>query len=101
MKALVWIVTWLAAGIWSVIAWGAHVLIGIAGNTASSNADLIPVDPETVELVSWLATLGTSLGEWVVITIWAIVSLALLGFGYVGARLVAKRSQRVINDPRH
>jgi hypothetical protein len=101
MKTLVWIVAWLAVGIWSVIAWGAHVLIGFAGNTASSNADLIPVDPETVELVSWLAMLGTSLGEWIVIAIWAVVSLVLLGLGYVGARLVSKRSQRIIDEPRH
>ncbi len=92
MKVLIWIATWAAVGIWSLLAWTVHLVINLAGNTASSNADILPVDPETIELVSWLAALGTSVGEWIVIAIWAIVSLVLLGLGYVGARLVGRRS---------
>ena len=81
MKTLIWIVTAGVVGLWSLVAWITHGLVGVAGQLVASNADLIPADPLLVEWASWLAASGTGLGEWLVIVVWAFVSLVLLALG--------------------
>lgn len=90
MKTLIWIVTAAAIGLWSLLAWIAHGLIGVAGGLATSNADIIPADPMLVEWASWLAMAGTGVGEWLVVVIWAIVSLLLLGLGFAAGALAPR-----------
>jgi hypothetical protein len=87
MKKLIWFGTAAALVVWSLIAWVIHGLVGVAGNLASSNADILPVPPEAVEWTSWLALLGTSVGEWLVVAVWAIVSLVIAGLGFAGGKL--------------
>jgi hypothetical protein len=88
MKSLVWILTWTVIGIWSAFAWIAHSLIGVGGGLIANNADLVPSSPEVVEWTSWLATVGTSVGEWAVIGIWAVVSLLIYVIGFAVTRLL-------------
>jgi hypothetical protein len=90
MKTLIWIVTAAAIGVWSLLAWIAHGLIGVAGGLAAGNADIIPADPMLVEWASWLAMAGTGVGEWLVVAIWAIVSLVLLGLGFAAGALAPR-----------
>lgn len=90
MKTLIWIVTAAAIGVWSLLAWIAHGLIGVAGGLAAGNADIIPADPMFVEWASWLAMVGTGVGEWFVVAIWAIVSLVLLGLGFAAGALAPR-----------
>ncbi len=90
MKTLIWIVTAAAIGVWSLLAWIAHGLIGVAGGLAAGNADIIPADPMFVEWASWLAMAGTGVGEWFVVAIWAIVSLVLLGLGFAAGALAPR-----------
>lgn len=88
MRTLIWLLTIVAVGLWSAIAWAAHVLIGIGGNLASSNADLLPGAPELAEWASWFAVLGTGAGEWLVIAIWAVVSAVIIAIGFLVSRLI-------------
>jgi hypothetical protein len=90
MKTLIWIVTAAAVGLWSLVAWITHGLVGVAGQLVASNADLIPADPLLVEWASWLAASGTGVGEWLVVILWAFVSLVLLALGFAATRLVPR-----------
>ena len=90
MKNLIWIATAIVVGLWSLLAWITHGLVSVAGNLVASNADLIPADPLLIEWASWLASAGTGVGEWLVVAIWAFVSLILLALGFVATKLVPR-----------
>jgi hypothetical protein len=90
MKTLIWAATALVLGLWSFLAWVTHGLIGVAGNLVANNADIIPADPLLVEWASWLAGAGTGVGEWLVVALWAFVSLILLAMGFVATKLVPR-----------
>jgi hypothetical protein len=90
MKTLIWILTATVIGLWSLLAWITHGLVGVAGSLVSSNADLLPADPLLVEWASWLASAGTGVGEWLVILLWGFVSLVLLALGFVLTKLVPR-----------
>jgi hypothetical protein len=90
MKTLIWIVTGVVVGLWSLLAWITHGLVGVAGNLVANNADIIPADPLLVEWASWLASAGTGVGEWLVVAVWALVSLVMLAAGFVLTKLVPR-----------
>jgi len=92
MKTLIWFATSAVIVIWSLVAWLTHGLVGLAGSLLATNADLVPADPMLVEWASWLAHTGTGVGEWLVVALWAVVSLVLLGLGFVATKLVARAS---------
>ena len=83
MQKLVFIVTVTALLVWSGVAWLAHTLIRLGGQAVANNADVMPADPEFVELASWLAVFGTGVGEWIVIIVWAAVAAVILALGFV------------------
>ena len=90
MKNLIWIATAIVVGLWSLLAWITHGLVSVAGNLVANNADLIPADPLLIEWASWLASAGTGVGEWLVVAVWALVSMVLLAVGFVATRLVPR-----------
>lgn len=90
MKTLIWIVTAGILGLWSLLAWIVHGLVGVAGHLIASNADVIPADPLLVEWASWIASAGTGVGEWLVVIVWALVSAVLLALGFVGTKLMPR-----------
>jgi hypothetical protein len=90
MKNLIWIATAIVVGLWSLLAWITHGLVSVAGSLVANNADLLPADPLLIEWASWLASAGTGVGEWLVIAVWAFVSLILLAIGFVATQLVPR-----------
>lgn len=90
MKTLIWIATAVVLGLWSLVAWITHGLIGVAGSLVASNADIVPADPLLIEWASWLASAGTGVGEWLVVIVWGFVSLVILALGFVGTKLVPR-----------
>ena len=94
MKTLIWIITAAVIGLWSLVAWITHGLVGVAGGLIAANADIVPADPLLVEWASWLASAGTGIGEWLVIIVWALVSAVLLAMAAVGVRLMPRLSAR-------
>jgi hypothetical protein len=93
MKTLIWIATAVVLGLWSLLAWITHGLVSVAGNLVANNADIIPADPLLIEWASWLASAGTGVGEWLVVAVWAFVSLILLAVGFVATKLVPRFRQ--------
>ena len=93
MRTLVWVLTAAILGVWSLVAWAAYALLGVGGNAVSANADLIPGSPELVEFASWLAVFGTDVGEWLIAAVWAVVSLIVLGLGFIASRLIPRATQ--------
>lgn len=91
MRTIVWALTVLLVLLWSGLAWVAYELVGVGGNLVASNADIVPVDPMVIEWASWLATAGTGVGEWLVVAIWAFVSLILMAVAYVITRLLPRQ----------
>lgn len=99
MKTFIWIITAAVLGLWSLLAWFAHGLVGVAGGLIASNADMVPADPLLVEWASWLATAGTGVGEWLVVAVWAVVSLVLIGLGFAATRLLPRFNARYAAAP--
>lgn len=90
MKTIIWIITAAVIGIWSLLAWFTHGLVGVAGGLIAANADIVPADPLLVEWASWLASAGTGIGEWLVVIVWAVVSLVLVAAGFAATRLLPR-----------
>jgi hypothetical protein len=92
MRRAVWLFAWAAVVVWSLVAWGAHGLLGMFGDVAVRNADVVTGDPETVEFLAWgLATLR-DLGLVAVLLVWGFVSLLILAAAALFSRLVGQRS---------
>jgi hypothetical protein len=94
MRKLIGAITAAVIAVWSLIAWIVYKLIGFGGNVAAANVDIVPVDPEAVEWLSWLAQFGASLGEWAVIAVWAIVAAIIALIGYIAAQVVPNKADR-------
>lgn len=90
MRTLIWATTAVVLAGWSALAWLAHGLIGVGGNLVASNADLIPADPVLIEWASWLASAGTGVGEWLVVALWAVVSLVIAALGFLATRFAPR-----------
>lgn len=90
MRRAVWIFAWLAVAVWSLVAWGAYGLLGVFGDVAVRNADVVTGHPETVELLAWgLATLR-DLGLVAVVLVWGFVSLLILAAAAILGRFVGR-----------
>ena len=90
MKTLVWTLTAAALLLWSLVAWVTHGLVGVAGSLVAGNVDLLPADPLLTEWAWWFASVGTGLGEWLVVAVWAVVSLGLVALAFVATRLLPR-----------
>lgn len=95
MKTIIWIVAAAVIGLWSLLAWVTHGLVGVAGSLIAANADIVPADPLLVEWASWLAAAGTGVGEWLVVIVWAVVSLLIAGAAFAATRLLPRFSARL------
>jgi hypothetical protein len=97
MQRLIWILTWVAVALWSGLAWATHGLLQWGGAAAAANADVIPVEPILVEWASWLALLGSDIASWLMIALWASVTLVILAIGFVGAKLAPRIGAQLKN----
>ena len=91
MKTLIWFGTAVLVGLWSLVAWAAYALVGASGTILSTNADIIPVDPELIEWASWLAVLGADIGSWLVIAIWGVVTAVMLAAAFIVTKILPDR----------
>jgi hypothetical protein len=88
MRKILWPIVVLGIVVWSALAWIANAVIQWGGNIASSNVDQVPVDPETVEMFSWLAIFGTDVLQWMVIAVWGLGVVIALALGFLGQKLL-------------
>jgi hypothetical protein len=91
MRTLVWMLAWASVALWSLVAWMGHGLVGFAGDVVADNADVAPVTPEGVELLSGLVDWIAWAGQGAVVAVWAIGALAILAAAAVVVRLLGGR----------
>ncbi len=93
MKGLIWGIAIVLAAIWSLVAWAGHGLIGFAGRLLADNADLAPVDPEGVVLISEWTDVLAGFGQGTVAVIWGIGLLLIVGLAALAAKIAAPSRQ--------
>ncbi|MGE0008478.1 MAG: hypothetical protein AB7S92_23225 [Parvibaculaceae bacterium] len=90
MRNVIWIIAWLCVGLWTALAALGYWIIGAVTGLAADNADKVGADPETVELINWLALVLQNVGEIVAIILWAVISLAILGVAWAVTRFTGR-----------
>jgi hypothetical protein len=103
----VWILTWAAIAVWSLLAWGAYGLLDLVGGLAAGGAGAVALDPGVSSVVVWIVNLVKGLGLFAVLAVWGFVSVVMLAFGWVlskalggpGARVDVSYYQRSVHPP--
>jgi hypothetical protein len=95
VRRLVWALAWTAVAVWSLLAWGAYGLLDLVGGLAAGGAGTIAVDPTAGAVVSWIVNAIKGLGLFAIVAIWGFVSVVILGFGWVMARIAGGPGTRV------
>lgn len=90
MKPLVLGIGVVVLAIWSLVAWIGHAVLEAAGSWGSMNADMLPVPPEWVVLVSETLGWATDFSAVIVITIWTIGAVVIGGVTLIGAFLAGR-----------
>ncbi len=87
MRRLVWALAWTAVAVWSLLAWGAYGLLDLVGGLAAGGAGSIAVDPGIGSVVAWIVNAIKGLGLFAIVAVWGFVSLVILAFGWLMARV--------------
>ncbi len=87
MRRLVWALAWTAVAVWSLLAWGAYGLLDLVGGLAAGGAVSIALDPGVGSVVTWTVNALKGLGLFAIVAVWGFVSLVILAFGWLMARV--------------
>lgn len=77
--------------IWTILAFGAYFAINLVGDLLIRNADVVPVPPEGLELISWLLLAAQKIGFGVVVAVWLIGAAIIVAVGLLARRAAARR----------
>ncbi|MDX2221769.1 MAG: hypothetical protein SFV21_03405 [Rhodospirillaceae bacterium] len=95
MSKLIWAAAWISTAIWSLLCWlAAFALDAAAGLAAGSGGVLSTLVPGIEPLVRSLAGLADQLGDAVLVTVWAVVSVAILAGAWLLAQVAAAFGRR-------
>ena len=78
MTRVLWVFASLGVAVWTLIAWSVYGLVGLFGDVAARNADIVTTHPETVEWLSWGLGAVRNVGLAAVVLVWGLVSLLIL-----------------------
>ncbi len=95
MRRLVWVLAWTAVAVWSLLAWGAYGLLDLVGGLAAGGAGSISLEPGVGAVVAWIINAFKGLGLFAIVAVWGFVSVVILAFGWVAARLAGGPGTRV------
>lgn len=90
MRTVIWFVVAAIIAAWSLICWLAYELVVAGGHLIAGNADLAPVPPEAIELISWLGLIGADAGGWLVTIVWGLVTAVVAGLGFIATRFLPR-----------
>lgn len=99
MRPLLWTAAWIAVGFWSLLAWGgwaffglfASILRGVLGDDVPG----FPVEPTSpTRAIDALH----GIGGFVLFTVWAAVTLFILGGAWLVSALAPRRPGAAIDD---
>jgi len=88
MKIFIWIMALVLLVPWSGAVWLSYALVDVSGDWMSANADLLVAEPQAVETLSWLGRTFASVGESVIIGVWALGALSVAGIAWMLCKLV-------------
>ena len=88
MKKLLWIVTWIAAAVWSLVAWGLWNLFGFVGGTIADGAQGAGQTSYILDGFGWIVRGVFGLGAAVVGFIWLLGIVFILGVAWLMGRLM-------------
>ncbi len=105
MKIVIWLLALLIIVPWTGGAWLSWALVDVSGNWLSGNADMLAMEPQMVESLSWLARAMSGTGEAIIFVIWAVGTAIVAGLAWALSRLVDRdRRKKTLNwhpdDPR-
>lgn len=96
MRRFVWISTWVAVALWSLVAWAAYGMLEVGTTVLTGGADLTPPppgsfttgDPPLLEPLFPLFSLAKSFGFAATLIVWGSVSALMVGAAWLLTRFM-------------
>lgn len=85
--------------VWTVVCLGAYALLDLLGDGLIRHSDVLPAEPEAIELLSWLLALFQKIGFGLIIGVWLLGLIVILVIGWI-ARRFAGPERRLPGLPR-
>ncbi len=95
MNKLVWALAVIVVAIWTLLSVGGYALIDVSAEWMEQNADRLSIHPEVTGWLLWVLNLVRNLGVFVVIGVWAFISITII----LAAWLI-QRSRKLLNQSR-
>ena len=90
--------------LWTALAFGAYAAVNLVGDLIIRNADILPVPPEGLELISWLLLAAQKISFGAVVVVWLVGAVAIVAIGLLARRAAARREtsddRRRLSRPR-
>ena len=96
MNKLTWTIAIFVIAIWSLLSIGSYALLNASAEWMTQNTDLVSKHPDVTSWLVWGLDLFRDIGVFVVISVWALVSLAIIVIVNLFQRsrkLLGRRSQ--------
>ena len=78
MNKLTWTIAIFVIAIWSLLSIGGYALLNVSAEWMTQNADLVSKHPDVTGWLVWGLDLLRDIGVFVVISVWALVSLVIV-----------------------
>lgn len=86
-RAWIWIATSVVAALWTLLVWGAHALVAATGDLLSVGIGQLDAWPEIEQWLAPLAGWIEPLGQFAIVTVWALGLGVLSLLAWAGLRL--------------
>ena len=73
-----WTIAIFVIAIWSLLSIGSYALLNVSAEWMTQNTDLVSKHPDVTGWLVWGLDLFRDIGVFVVISVWALVSLAIV-----------------------
>ena len=88
MRKFLWVIAWMAAAVWSLVAWGLWNLFGFVGGTIAQSAQGAGQSSVLLDGLGWIVRGVFGLGAAAVGLIWLIGTVFILGVAWLVGRLM-------------
>ncbi|MBC7983426.1 MAG: hypothetical protein H7Y02_06180 [Candidatus Obscuribacterales bacterium] len=78
MNKLAWTIAIIVIVIWSLLSLGGYALLNVSAELMTQNTELVSKHPDVTGWLVWGLDLFRDIGVFVVISVWALVSLAIV-----------------------
>lgn len=78
MTKLVWALAIIAVAIWTLLSVGGYALLDVSAEWMTQNADVVSNHPDITGWLAWGLDLVRDVGVFVVVGVWAFVSITII-----------------------